>query len=145
MKTARRKRTEKEAVQYFNDNTPQMRPEDRKTAKARIRFATQPNVEAQRIVDQANKAKIRSIVVADEIDLSDVQVLRVQLIRRDGLVSSPHLEMLASLERNIVTNGVTGEEFKQRAAYILSIESAVPENIQRLEKKFNRLNQIEVD
>jgi hypothetical protein len=140
MKTARRKRTEKEALQYLNDNSPPMPPAESKAAKARIRLSAQPNVEALRIVGQANKASAGVIVISEKADLSDVLELQVRLIRRDVVVSSPHLEMLNKLARDILTTGVSGNEFKKRATYILSIETALSKEFQRNEREFIRSN-----
>jgi len=138
MSSTRRKRTEKEALEYLNENASPISQTDRKSAQSRIRLAKQPNVEARRIVDQARNAKAGNIDVAEEIDFSDVQALWVQLVRRDGVVGSPHFEMLSALGRDIVTKGLQAKAFKKRAKYILSIESALPKETQKLEREFNR-------
>lgn len=137
-KSPRRRRTEHEALEFLNDNAPAMPTGAKQLARARIKIATQPNREARRIVEQARKAKAAHIDVSEEIDLSDVQALWAQLIKRDGVVGSPHLEMLSDISYEIITGRMSAEEFRERAALILSIESALPKEFREREREFIR-------
>jgi len=99
MKSQRRIRTEKEAVQYLNDNVSSLSSERRRSAMARIRFAKQPNVEAKRIIQKYHLDKASSIAVNDQIDLSDTEELRVRLFRRDSIIEEPHISLLERRNR----------------------------------------------
>ena len=128
MKFPRRIRTEKEALKYLNDNAPNLLGDRRQSASARIRSAKQPNVEAKRIVEKLRLEKYSEVAANDRVDLSDVQELRVRLFRRDGGVTEPHSSLLLKLEIDILTVGVSPQEFKRHSALIMSLASYVPKN-----------------
>ena len=136
MKSQRRIRTEKEAVQYLNDNVSSLSSERRRSAMARIRFAKQPNVEAKRIIQKYHLDKASSIAANDQIDLSDTEELRVRLFRRDSIIEEPHISLLESLERDIIICGMTTHEFKRRSSHILSIPSALPKRMRQAEMEY---------
>lgn len=95
-------------------------------------MSKQPVVEAKRIVDQDKTDRHGlELVRGREVDLSDVQELRVKLIRRDKGIWSPHSYYLHRMERDILTAGMTKDEFKRRSAVALNMEQPL-----KLRKKF---------
>ena len=55
------------------------------------------------------------IVHADEIDFSEVQQLRIRIVRRDLILDSPQATFLYRMERDIARTGMTSSEFRRRA------------------------------
>ena len=136
MKSPRRIRTEKEAFQFLQNNVPTLRDERRRSAIQRIKLAKQPNAEAKRIVEKYLHDKGSEIPANDLVDLSDVQELHARLIRRDGIIAEPHSSMLSKLELDIVTDGISPQDFKRRSALILSMEAALPKDMREREAEY---------
>lgn len=90
-----------------------------------VRLARQPVASAKRIVECHKKKKL-ALDVGDEVDLSDVQEVRVKLIRRDGGIWPPQSTLLGKMERRILTEGMTPEAFKDSAAVVVGMKQALP-------------------
>ena len=134
----RRKRTERAARKIIKSSViPAGR---RPVAYRQIRNAKQPVVEAKRIVNQQSVDRHKLDIVQDqEIDLSDVQELRVKLIRRDMGIWPPHTDYLNRIEIDILTRGMTSDEFKRRSAIALNMEQPIDKKKRYAEWKFARL------
>jgi len=102
-------------------------------------MASQPIAEAKRIVVQHKTDRHGLELVRDrEVDLSDVQELRVKLIRRDKGIWSPHTDYLYRMERDILTKGMTKGEFKRRSATVLKMEQPLNKKFRNAEWKLAR-------
>jgi hypothetical protein len=140
--TPRRRRTLKTARRVINGSTiPAGR---RPSAYQRISKASQPIAEANRIVVQHKADRNGLELVRDgEVDLSDVQELRVKLIRRDKGIWSPHTDYLHRMERDILTKGMTKDEFKRRSATVLKMEQWLNKKFRHAEWKLARTGEWE--
>jgi hypothetical protein len=138
----RRRRTLKAARDILNGSAiPAGR---RPSAYQRISKARQPVTEAKRIVDQHETDRHGLELVRDrEVDLSDVQELRVKLIRRDKGIWSPHTDYLCRMERDILTKGMTKGEFKRRSATVLKMEQWLNKKFRHAEWKLARTGEWE--
>ena len=135
--TPRRKRTERAARKVINGSVIPARC--RASAYQRISKARQPIVEAKRIVDQHETDRHGlGVLRGQEVDLSDVQELRVKLIRRDKGIWSPHTNYLHRMERDIISEGMTKGEFKRRSATALKIEQPLSKKFRDAEWKLAR-------
>ena len=140
--TPRRKRTERAARKVINGSVIPARC--RASAYQRISKARQPIVEAKRIVDQHETDRHGlGVLRGQEVDLSDVQELRVKLIRRDKGIWSPHTDYLCRMERDILTKGMTKGEFKQRSATVLKMEQWLNKKFRHAEWKLARTGEWE--
>lgn len=127
-----RRRTLKKAREEINK--AHLPPERRRSALARIHRAKQPVAEAKRIVQQYRTDRARVIVEPhQEIDLSDVQELRVKLIRRDKGIWSPHTDYLARMERKILAGEMTVEEFKKQSLVVLRMKPTLSKHFRKAE------------
>ena len=134
----RRRRTEKTAMELI-DHELHLSHARRQKCLQRISKAPQPKAEAKRIIDQHRKDMVRGLCpVEGEVDLSDAQVLRVKLIRRDKGVWLPQSTMLGKMERQIVTEGMTKAEFQDAAEALLAIPQALPKKFRETEWELSR-------
>jgi hypothetical protein len=127
----RRRRTVKEAIQFF-DREVKLPPNARREALARIRHSKQPGREAKRLIERHRRDGIPA-PCHSSVDLSDVQELRVQLIRRDGFVCSPVTLGLSRLERQVLTENLTADEFTESSMMLLNLPHALPREMCRRE------------
>ena len=127
-KSRQRRRTEKDAVALL-DGLIRLPPYERRSALKRIRTSRQPGVEARRI---ANHAKRRAVIIGhDEIDLADVQELRVKLLRRDGGIWEPQASLLHQMDASIASGEMDQEVFEESAAVVLGMAQALPKKFIR--------------
>ena len=138
----RRKRTERTARKVINNSAISAR--HRAAAYQRIKKAKQPVTEARRIVEQYKADQYGLELVHDrDVDLSDVQKLRIKLIRRDKGIWSPHTDYLHCMERHILSTGMTKGEFKRRSATALKMEQPLSKKFRDAEWKFARTGEWE--
>jgi hypothetical protein len=138
--TRQRRRTEKEAINLL-DKDGCLTPGRRKNAIQRIRHAKQPKAEVRRILWQFRQDTIRGLVSNDnELDLSDVQEVRVRLIQRDHGIWPPHTDYLQRMELMIIRGTLTPEAFKRMAATVLD-RKLFP---QPLSAKLRRANSVSI-
>ena len=106
----------------------------RSYAYARIRKAKQPVREAKAIVarHRADRHKIE-ITRGRALDLSDVQELRVKLIRKDYGVWSPHIDYLKRMEIDILSGIMTANDFKCRSAVLMGMEQPLSDKFRKAE------------
>jgi hypothetical protein len=134
-RSRQRRRTERSAIQYLDDHTQNFAWQ-RPKAIARIRLARQPIAEAKRIVDQADRRAVRRALQGNDarpsakVDLTDVQELRVKLIRRDGAIVEPHASLLRRLDARIATGAMTRGEFEDAVSRIWAMPKALPRSAQ---------------
>ena len=142
LKSPRRRRTERDAIAVLNGAEWPLRGPRRKHAFMRIWLAKQPVVEAQRIVAHLARDVEAGNIDADAVGpgvnavgYDDVQELRAELIwhRRksghDGL-SDVHRKLLADMDRQITTRGMTRGEFDERASRVRAMSQALPQSAQ---------------
>jgi len=138
----RRIRTERAARKVINSSMIPARR--RATAYQRISKAKQPVAEAKRIIERYKTNRLGlELVHGRDIDLSDVQELRVKLIRRDKGIWSPHTDYLHRMERDILTKGMTKDEFKRRSATVLKMEQWLNKKFRHAEWKLARTGEWE--
>ncbi len=134
-RSRQRRRTERAAIQHLDDHT-QGFAKQRPKAIARIRQARQPIAEAKRIVDQTDRRTVRRALQGNDarppakVDQSDVQVLRVKLIRRDGRMVEPHASLLHRMEVRIATGAMTRDEFEDVTSRVWTMNQALPRSVQ---------------
>jgi hypothetical protein len=128
------KRTIKKAIEYL-DREIKLSRRQRENAIEKIKNAKQQMVEAKRIVQQIRKAKFAIEIDGDFVDHSDVQELRVKLIRRDFGLWSPQREFLKRLDKHIAINGMTGDEFLKEAGVLLAIPQALSKKVRMAETR----------
>ena len=119
VRSPRRRRTERLAIALLDD-AQRLSGAARDHAIGRIRLAKQPVAEAKRIVSHPARKAVTGIAQANAVDFSNVQELRVRIIRRDLILDSPQAMYLARMERDIATKGMTGSEFQRRAELLMS-------------------------
>ena len=120
--TPRRRRTIKSAIELL-DRELRLSPDKRQQYIQLIRRASQPKREARRLIEQHRKNLARGLVSDEkEIDLSDVQEVLVRLIRRDLGICSPHTNYLRRMERIILMDGMTRQEFELMAGTVLGMK-----------------------
>ncbi len=118
----RRKRTEATALKVLTEaGIPRGR---RRNFTDRIRAARQPVVEARRIAQAIQRASLPEI--GDGLDFSDIQEIRVRLIRRDGGLWPPQTDMLANLDRLLASGELSHEIFENMAVTVLGMPQALP-------------------
>ena len=127
-----RRRTIKMAIEFF-DHEIKLPKKQRQEAIEKIKNAKQPNVKAQLIVDAYRKAKLHGFDIGEMADHSDTQELYVKLVRRDGGFWSPQRELLKKLERQIVSAGMTKNEFINKAAILWAMPQTLPKSLRNAE------------
>lgn len=135
--TPRRKRTIRTAKAIIDGSSLPIGR--RRFAYRSLRRAGQPVREAKRIVQQYEADVIGVERDADQlVDLSDVQELRVKLIRRDYGIWSPHTDYLARMENDILTDGMSWEEFKRRSVVVMKMVQPLEKSFRKAEYKLAR-------
>ena len=89
----------------------------------RIRQARSPRAEAKKLIAGYLRASIA--IRAEAPDFSDVQELRVKLIRRDYWLDPQVSRLLTDLDRAVV-RGLTRAEFHRRAELIVKLRPTLP-------------------
>jgi len=88
--------------------------------------------EAKRIVAQANRQAVRHALHGNDarppatVDHSDVQELRVKIIRRDGGIVEPHTSLLRRLDQRIATGAMNRGEFEEVASRMWAMRQVLP-------------------
>lgn len=131
----RRHRTVKTALALLDHAN--LLPHERPFAVRRIRAATQPNVEAKRIIKHHEKRALGERGKG-EVDLSDITELEVTLIRRDGDLWPPQSTMLQKIAWQIVEEGMTRVEFEAAAATLLTMPQVLPKSFREAEARYWR-------
>ncbi|WP_442577704.1 hypothetical protein ACSBOB_19270 [Mesorhizobium sp. ASY16-5R] len=126
-----RQRTEAEAVKLL-DRSTDLPPLRRVKLVKRIRGARQPLREAKRVISE-----ILIGSVDDRIDFSDVQELRVKLLRRDISLDPSQVEKLRELDR-MAAKGCSKADFERVATALLLYVSALPKSCREQERDFYR-------
>lgn len=121
-----RKRTEQTAINMLSETS--LSPARKRAAVVRIRNASQPLAEARRIVAQAQRDASAGVLEHDGIDFSDVQEIRVRLIRRHGILDRPHANLLCRMDRMIAEGNMSREAFATMAETALEMDTALPAN-----------------
>ncbi len=131
--TPRRKRTLQEAKRLVDGSSLPINK--RRYAYRSLRRAKQPVREAKRIVQryEADKHKLNKEPLR-AVDLSDVQELRVTLIQRDLGIWPPHTDYLRRMELDILTIGMTWDEFERRSVEAMKMEQALEKAFRKAEK-----------
>lgn len=119
-RSRQRRRSENAAIAHLRKST-RIAERERRNAEARIRDTKRPMVKAKRIVEQFQR-RAAGVDLDGRPDLSDVQELRVKLIRRDGLVDTQGL--LHRLEV-MVAKGCTKADFENQAGIIWELAGVV--------------------
>ena len=106
-------------------------------AERRIFNARQPRAEAKRLLAYHEREKARkTIPVKHEIDLSDVQELRVRLIRKFGALypSDPQVILLTKIERQVAEGMMTKRKFQILAATLMKMTLPTSDRARRKEE-----------
>lgn len=116
-----RKRTIRNAVNLLDQAVSIPPGRQRSSFLDRIRNAKQPNVEAKRIIAQVRREAAKGCCANDNaLDLSDVQELRVKLIRRDKGIWPPQSDYLHRIERMILEGTMSTTKFQEMAGLVLN-------------------------
>lgn len=107
----------------------------RRTLAPRIERARQPVAEARRIVERQRRGLVRDLAISNQLDLSDVQVIRATLVRRHGRLSAVHADMLARMDRMVAAGELDRAGFERMAAAVLSMPQALPQAMRELHEK----------
>ena len=133
----RRRRTINKAIEKL-DRDYRLPPGERVRAIRRIKGAKQPAREAQRIIEHRRKKAVQDIG-EDQIGLSDVQQIRVRIIRRDHGIWPPHEDYLGRMERMVAVGEMERENFKRMAATVLkSIPQSLSKEFRKAEERLHR-------
>lgn len=123
-KSRQRRRSERVALDHL-DNMVGLPPARRLKARDRIRLARRPLVEARKITREvlAGAGPDRETAL---IDFSDVQELRVKLLRRDLVLCPEQESWLNRLDKRIAGGRISPAEFRSEAAEILAMPNSLP-------------------
>ncbi|MBT5112384.1 MAG: hypothetical protein HOM28_00795 [Rhodospirillales bacterium] len=132
-KSRQRKRSEQRALEYL-DTSVQLPPIARRDALKVIRNSHRPLHQAKQIILRFKEDDFRGVGAPD---FSDVQELKVKLLRRDGAIFQPQLGMLNKLDV-MIHRRCTRAEFKQYAGVICSMPQALPKEMLKAEAEFQR-------
>lgn len=97
--------------------------------------AAQPKAEARRRVQFHHQQKLkRAISFESNLDLSDVQELKVRLIRKYGVLYESDAQMLAlkRMELDIASGTMTKNQFQTRSIAVLKMEIGTVDHKQRM-------------
>lgn len=115
---------------------------DKAWALRKIEAARNPTKEARRLIEWFESKGVYTTTNSEdreEPDLSDVQVLRVQLYRKNGSrgwhPSDPQYRLLNALERDVATGGVDWTEFHTRASIVAKTVGGLLPNSYYLEQE----------
>lgn len=121
-----RKRTVRAALDLFNAALPGTF-KGRAWAHGKITAAKAPGREARRLVEWFRRQDVTgSEPDADHIDHSDVQELRVKILRRDGVLDQPQAMALARLDKMIAGGSLDRATFNRLASIALAMPCAWP-------------------
>ena len=129
-----RRRTLKDAVAILDAEIPIM-SERRMKAVQRVRRSRRPVTEAKRIV-AAYRREGAPEIEAGSLDQSDVQEIRVRLLRRDGGLWPPQSTILHRMERGVALGTMSVPKFKAMAVMVLNMPQAFSEKFRIAEKRF---------
>lgn len=120
-KSRMRLRSERSAVKYLDEHIvlPHKR---RQKARGRIRSSLRPLVEAKKIIREFYLGTNEH----HKLDFSDVQELRVKLIRRDHTLCPEQVDWLNRLDRRIAKGDITQSDFRNEAAMLLEMPNSLP-------------------
>ena len=102
-----------------------LRGQNLHNAEYRIFSANQPKAEARRILNyQRGERAKRAMPVVAEVDFSDLQELRVKLIRKINYLypSDPQALVLNRMEKEIAQGTMTEKQFKQLTTEVLDMD-----------------------
>ena len=128
-KSRQRKRSEKLAIAYLNFSIP-LPAGARRKAGASIRNSQRPMLQAKQIIRAYREAPIEG---SGRPDFSDVQEIKVKLIRKAGVIDTPQQSLLKKLDL-MVARGCTRAEFKKLAGIILTMPQALPKKVREAER-----------
>lgn len=114
------------------DANVQLPPLRRVKLVKRIRGARQPLREARQVVSE--------IVVgrsSTKHDFSDVQQLRVRLLRRDFWLDEYQGRKLRELDRRVARNDISEPEFEREATDLMLYVSPLPKSYREQERDFH--------
>ena len=126
-KSPRRKHTERVAIKHLKDGTV-LRGHARLRAIEEVRAARSPMVAAKGIISKLTKASSGR----GGLDLSDVQEIRVRIIRKHQILDTPQAMMCQRLDR-MVLKGCTRREFDRVAKIALNMPLAFPKHLAEAE------------
>lgn len=129
-KSRQRIRTEKNALAFL-DRSLRLPPLRRRKALDRIRSAKQPAREAQKIVRESLDHASR-----ETLDHSDVQELRVRLLRRDITLCPEQHDWLSRLDVLIAKGRMSRDEFDAQAEALMLMENSLPPRHRRDERHY---------
>lgn len=130
-RSRQRLRTEKNAFRYLDEKLalPSLR---RQKARARIRSAKQPIREARKVVCET----LAPSTISACPDHSDVQELRVRLLRRDLVLCPEQDNWLCRLDIRIARREIGKQEFDREAVELLAMPNSIPVGARRAEHDF---------
>ncbi|MQB00235.1 MAG: hypothetical protein GEU78_08080 [Actinobacteria bacterium] len=125
-----RKQVVKAAVQYFTDNLPGRFP-GRADAIREIKGASRPLTVAKRLIATH---RVRGLADEEsELDFSDVQEIRAQLIHRDHILDQPQATALARMDRMIAEGDMNITTFQRMASDIIGMKPALSLDVRKAE------------
>jgi hypothetical protein len=136
-RSRQRLRTERKALDYAISKLD-LSHSRRLKARDRIRSAKQPLREARRIVSEALGHATQATGRA-KIDPSDVQELRVKLLRRDLILCPEQSDWLDRLERHVAAGTITWPEFDGEAEKLLLMENSLLLQHRKAENYFSHV------
>ena len=123
IKSRQRKRSEDTAIEFLK-TVVGLTPKRRQDAIRRIRAAPRPLLAAKQIA--AEVARRAAKVDTSQPDYSTVQELRAKIIRRDGVLDTPHALLLLRMDRNIATNDITLSVFDRLSEAAWGMPCVIP-------------------
>lgn len=127
-----RRRTVKKALALLEG--ADIPPGEKRRMAVAVRAAKQPSREAHKHLDRWMQRAVPP--QGGEVDLSDVEELRVLLVRRDRGIWEPQRGMLHALELRILEGNVTRREFKRVAGLILGLEQVLRPDFRKAEAMY---------
>jgi len=137
LKSRQRRRTEKAAIKFL-DTSLKLPPVARRKAKAEICAAGSPKAAAKRIIS----SRIDIPAGKGRLDHSDVQEVICKLLRRDGIIDTPHVGLIRRLDIMVI-DGCRRVEFDRLAKVILSLPHAMPKRELMAERGYAKAPPIE--
>jgi hypothetical protein len=128
---ARRRKNADSAVEYFKSAIP-TKFNGKAASINKIRASARPLVTAKSLVAAYVKAGL-SINDTNSFSLSDVEELRVWLVRRDGVIDRPHASILHKMDVLIAKDEMDEKAFVKMAGAVKSMPCAYPKP-ERLER-----------
>jgi hypothetical protein len=122
-----RKRIEDAAITKM-DEVLSKKFNGRAASIAKIRAAKRPSSEAKRQI-QAHLINGIQTEGTTALDYSDVQELRVQIIRRDGILDTPHASVCSKMDKLIAEGAMTEAEFARMSGIVKSMPCAITKHL----------------